>query len=99
MGWDRKSLQIFCCGQKVSNAQRMNMSKVHMSQLQGAPTGQIWNNLDFPVVAQGVKNLLVNVRMQIQSPALLSGLRIRRCCELWCRSHTRLRSGVSVAVV
>ena len=31
--------------------------------------------------------------------ALLSGLRIRRCHELWCRSQIWLRSGVAVAVV
>ena len=31
--------------------------------------------------------------------ALLSGLRIRRCCELWCRLQTRLRFYVAVAVV
>ena len=30
--------------------------------------------------------------------AQLSGLRIRRCCELWCRSQTRLGSGVAVAL-
>ena len=33
------------------------------------------------------------------SLALLSGLRIQRCCELWCRLQMRLRSGVAVAVV
>ena len=30
--------------------------------------------------------------------ALLSGLRIRHCPELWCRSQTWLRSGVAMAV-
>ena len=29
----------------------------------------------------------------------LSGLRIQCCCELWCRSQTRLRCDVAVAVV
>ena len=38
------------------------------------------------------------MRMQIQSLALLSGLGIRRCCELLCRLQTQLRSGVAVAV-
>ena len=33
------------------------------------------------------------------SPALLSGLKIQRCHELWCRSNTQLRSGMAVAVV
>ena len=30
---------------------------------------------------------------------LLSGLRIRRGCEMWCRSQMRLRSGIAVAVM
>ena len=38
------------------------------------------------------------MRMQAQSLALLSGLRNRYCCELWCRSKTQLRSHVAVAV-
>jgi len=36
---------------------------------------------------------LVSTSRQIQSLASLSGLRIWRCCELWCKSQTRLRSG------
>ena len=36
--------------------------------------------------------------MQVQSLASLSGLRIPRCCKLWCSLHTRLRSGIAVAV-
>ena len=32
-------------------------------------------------------------------PDFLSGLGIPHCCELWCRSQTRLRSCVAVAVV
>ena len=39
------------------------------------------------------------MRTQVRSPASLSGLRVQRCCELCCRSQTRLRSGVAVAVV
>ena len=37
--------------------------------------------------------------MQVRFPALLSGLRVRPCGELWCRSQTRLGSGVAVAAV
>ena len=37
-----------------------------------------------------------SMRMQVQSLASLSGLRIR---ELWCRSRTWLGAGVAVAVV
>ena len=44
---------------------------------------------------------LVSMRMWVQSLALLSGLRIRHCCELWCRSRSQmwLRAHVAVAVV
>ena len=42
---------------------------------------------------------LVSMRMQVQSLALLSGLKIRYCHELWCRSQTRLGSLVAMAVV
>ena len=35
----------------------------------------------------------------VQYLASLSGLRIRHCCELRCRSQTRLGSDVAVAVV
>uniref|UniRef100_A0A4X1UFB8 Uncharacterized protein n=1 Tax=Sus scrofa TaxID=9823 RepID=A0A4X1UFB8_PIG len=35
----------------------------------------------------------------IRTLALLSGLRIWCCCELWCRSQTRLGSQVAVAVM
>ena len=38
------------------------------------------------------------MRMQIRSLALLSGLRIWRCCELWCRWQTWLGSCIAVAV-
>ena len=36
---------------------------------------------------------------EVQSLASPGGLRIRRCCELWCRSQIRLGSHVAVAVV
>ena len=38
------------------------------------------------------------MRTQVQSLALLCGLRIWCCCELWYRLQTRLGSGVAVAV-
>ena len=39
------------------------------------------------------------MRTQIPSLALLSRLRIQRCCELWCRWQTWLGSRVAVVVV
>ena len=41
---------------------------------------------------------LVSMRIQVQSLALLSGLGIWHCHELWRRSQTRLGSCVAVAV-
>ena len=39
------------------------------------------------------------MRTQVRSLALLSGLRIWCCCELWYGSQTQLRSCIAVAVV
>ena len=38
------------------------------------------------------------MRLRVRSLALLSGLRIWCCCELWCRLQTWFRSGIAVAV-
>ena len=46
-----------------------------------------------------VMNLTSIHEEAVQSLALLSWLRIQHCCELWCRSQTRLRPWVAVAVV
>ena len=37
------------------------------------------------------------MRTQVRSLALLSGLRIRRCCKLWCTSQTQLGTYMAVA--
>ena len=50
-------------------------------------------------MAQWLKNLTRNTRLWVRSLASLSGLRIRRCRELWCRSQTQLGSGVAVTGV
>ena len=42
---------------------------------------------------------LGNIRLQVRSLALLSGLGIWHCHELSCRSQMQLRSGVAVALV
>ena len=41
----------------------------------------------------------VSMRLWVQSPALLIGLRIQHCHELWCRLQTQLGSHVAVSVV
>ena len=52
-----------------------------------------------PVVAQWLTNPTRTMRLRVRSLALLSGLTIRRCYELWCRSQRRLGSRVAVALV
>ena len=47
---------------------------------------------EVPAVAQWKQTQLVSMRIQVQSLASLSGLRIRHYCELWCRSQTRFGS-------
>ena len=63
--------------------------------------GQLSETLEqgVPIAAQWKSTQLVSMRMQVQSLALLSGLRIWHCHEWWCRSQTRLRSDIAVAVV
>ena len=51
-----------------------------------------------PVEVQWKRIRLGTTRLRVQSLASLSGLRIRHCRELWCRSQTQLGSGVAVAV-
>ena len=50
-------------------------------------------------MAQWRQIRLESTRTQVRPLASLSGLRIRHCQELWCRSQMRLGSGVAVAVV
>ena len=50
-------------------------------------------------MAQRKQIQLVSKRIRVQSLASLSGLRIWRCQELWCKLQTWLRSGVAVALV
>ena len=52
-----------------------------------------------PVVAQQKQIQPLTMRFQVQSLASFSGLRIRRGCELWSRSQTRLVSHAAEAVV
>ena len=49
-----------------------------------------------PVVAQGKQIRLGTMRLRVRSLASLSGLRIRRCRELWCGLQTQLGSRIAV---
>ena len=55
--------------------------------------------LGVPIMAQQKGIPLGTLRLRVQSLASLSGLRIWRFHELWCRSQTRLRFRVAVALV
>ena len=48
-------------------------------------------------MAQRKQIRLGKMRLWVQFLASLSGLRIRHCHELWCRSQTRLGYGIAVA--
>ena len=52
-----------------------------------------------PVMVQWKWIWLGTMRLQVWSLASFSGVGIRHCCELWCRSQMWLKSGVAVAVV
>ena len=52
----------------------------------------------FPLCLSGEGTQLVTMRFRVWSLASLSGLKIRCCCELWCRSQTWLGSWVAVTM-
>ena len=52
-----------------------------------------------PIVVQQKQIRLVTMRLRVQFLALLSGLRIWHCHELWYRLQTRLGSCAAMAVV
>ena len=54
--------------------------------------------LGVPIVVQQKQIQLGAMGLWVRSLALLSGLGIWPCHELWCRSQTWLRSGVAVAL-
>ena len=49
-------------------------------------------SLGVAAVTQWKQIRLISMGMQVRSLASLSGLGIRRCLELWCRSQTRFES-------
>ena len=52
-----------------------------------------------PIVAQQKQIGPVSMRMQVQAPAWLIGLRIQHWLELWCRLQMWFGSHVAVAEV
>ena len=78
---------------------KLNHFAVHLKQCESTIL-QLKNVLEggVPVVVQR-KRIQLGTMRQVQSLALLSGLRIWHCLELWCRSQMLLGSGMAVAVV
>ena len=56
-------------------------------------------NSGVPIVVQRKRTRLGTMRLRVRSLALLNGLRIQRCQELWCRLQMWLRSRIAVAGV
>ena len=56
-------------------------------------------SLEFPSRFSSQWNQLVSMRTWVQSLALVGGLRIRHCHELWCRLQMQLGSHLAEAVV
>ena len=54
--------------------------------------------IQVPIVSQQKQIWWISMRMWVWSLALLSGLRMRHCHELWYRSQTWLRSHIAVTV-
>ena len=50
-------------------------------------------------MAQWLMNLTRSHGVVVRSLALLSGLRIQRCSELWCRSQMQLGFCIAMAVL
>ena len=63
------------------------------------PIKKLYIYIGVPVMVQWKQIRLGTMRVWVRSLASLSGLKIQRCCELWCRLQTQLGSGVAVAVV
>ena len=61
-----------------------------MMQLEGVPVVAQWKQIQLVS--------LVSMKMQVSSLALLNGLGILCCHELWCKSQTWFRSCIAVAV-
>ena len=90
----------FCSSQLVSHQGPPHLpswpfhQRSHISPLFGTKTG----TKQFPLWLNRLRTQLVSMGMQIRSLTSLSGLRIRRCHKLQCRSQMQLRSSVAMAV-
>ena len=88
---DRQTMNYNCFLQLWLICDVFNSMHISLANQSQIPT------LGVPVMAQRKWIWLASMRLQVWSLPLHSGLRIRRCHELWYRSQTWLRSGVSMS--
>ena len=80
-----------CCGCGPGKRQKKKKEKRKVVSLR--------QKQEFPSWHSGSQIWLGTMRLWVRSLPLLSGLRIRRCRELWCRLQTRLGSSVAMALL
>ena len=102
------------CGELWCRLQRWPRCDVAVAVAQGVSYSSDWTlglrtslccvcgfkitNRGVAVMVQWLMNPRGTMRLRVQSLSLLSGLTIRNCHELWCRSQTQLGSRVAVAL-
>ena len=74
-------------------------SQMPQGEKQTYPKGKNREHRGVPIMAQQKQIRLRTRRLRVRSLASLSGLRIWRCPELWCRSQMQLGSGVAAMAV
>ena len=96
--WDRKDWGLYSSLHLVL-AHTIMINFFHVSWGDNKIKCIIKESVGVPVVAQQKQIWLASMRMQVWALALLSGLRIRCCCELWYRLQMQLGAGIAVVVV
>jgi len=85
-----KSTSVDCSGHPIADLRWMGGKVLPITVKNGV--------VGVPVVAQWLTNPTRNHEVAGSIPALLRGLRIWCCRELWCWLQMQLRSGVAVAL-
>ena len=94
--WER----LYLCGDKVLMGILCTFFTVCCESKTVLKIKSIFNKRgcqELPMWLSGLQTQQVSMKTRVRSLALLSGLRIWHCCELWCRSQMRLGSGIAVA--
>ena len=71
----------------------------HMKTVAMVRISQIYILWEFLLWLSRLWTWIISIRMQVQTLASLSGLRIQHCCKLWCRLRAQLGSCIAVAEV